>query len=455
MNGAQLTQLVGAGLRAVTCHEVGHILGLRHNFKGSLGVSYECTQDKNCTAQQGLTASIMDYIPMNLPELGQESREVDFFTPVVGGYDKLAIRYGYENFEDTAQLEAVAREAENFEVCYDDQSHDDQDPGCMAYDFTSDPLQYFDKKLDRIAAVQRVLRNKSVGPGMPYTDYGSALDRVFNSLSSVSSSVVQYLGGVNLSFVHKGADQQRVSRTPLSAHDQRRALSILMRFMRPQQQGFVLPDDDLPYVVLSSHDHMGTLRSAHMATAHKALSRNIIGNILSRTTLSRVIEEESFGLKLLDHSSVFTSGELIAKLVDSVTSEGMNTTDPEEWDLHMTLVTKLRDALELDLPEDVSSHIRHHLWRIEDRVGKEFNLMKAAELNARNLADGSLGDEPLQSELLFQHQRALRSVLTSSDDSLLSVHPEDPPKAGAHAKNSVGATTLMILLAVTARFSTA
>lgn len=58
--------VLNQGIREVIMHEVGHTLGLRHNFKASSAVTWEQTQDPAYTSKHGLTISIMDYLPMNL-----------------------------------------------------------------------------------------------------------------------------------------------------------------------------------------------------------------------------------------------------------------------------------------------------------------------------------------------------------------------------------------------------
>jgi predicted Zn-dependent protease len=53
----------------VTAHEVGHTLGLRHNFRASTIHKFAQVHDKSITNAQGLTGSVMDYIPTNIARL--------------------------------------------------------------------------------------------------------------------------------------------------------------------------------------------------------------------------------------------------------------------------------------------------------------------------------------------------------------------------------------------------
>lgn len=46
--------------------QVGHTLGLRHNFEGSTMLTLEQLQDPSLTSKRGLTSSVMDYLPLNI-----------------------------------------------------------------------------------------------------------------------------------------------------------------------------------------------------------------------------------------------------------------------------------------------------------------------------------------------------------------------------------------------------
>ena len=75
-------------------HEVGHTLGLRHNFKGSTYLTFEQLADRDATSRTGLSGSIMDYLPMNIAPKGD--KQGHDFSPTLGPYDYWAIEYGYK-----------------------------------------------------------------------------------------------------------------------------------------------------------------------------------------------------------------------------------------------------------------------------------------------------------------------------------------------------------------------
>ncbi len=97
-------ELMGQLVRFVSSHEVGHTLGLRHNFGSSHATPVEKLRDKNFIKQFGHTASIMDYARFNY--VAQPEDGVTDLFPRIGTYDIWAIEWGYKPVYDTKTPEA-------------------------------------------------------------------------------------------------------------------------------------------------------------------------------------------------------------------------------------------------------------------------------------------------------------------------------------------------------------
>lgn len=87
-------ELMGQLIRFVSSHEVGHTLGLRHNFGASSATPVEKLRDKAFIAQHGHTSSIMDYARFNY--VAQPEDGVTDFFPRIGDYDNWAIEWAYK-----------------------------------------------------------------------------------------------------------------------------------------------------------------------------------------------------------------------------------------------------------------------------------------------------------------------------------------------------------------------
>lgn len=83
-------------IRYSAAHEIGHCLGLAHNFRASYAYDTELLRDPKFTKKFGTTPSIMDYARFNY--IAQpEDKKVYLFPPHLGLYDKFAIKLGYQN----------------------------------------------------------------------------------------------------------------------------------------------------------------------------------------------------------------------------------------------------------------------------------------------------------------------------------------------------------------------
>ncbi|NML23467.1 zinc-dependent metalloprotease [Pseudoflavitalea sp. G-6-1-2] len=87
--------LMGKLIRFVCTHEVGHTLGLRHNFGASVNYPTDSLRNPHWLKQNGHTPSIMDYARFNYVAQPGDKVEQDELIPKIGVYDEWAIDYGY------------------------------------------------------------------------------------------------------------------------------------------------------------------------------------------------------------------------------------------------------------------------------------------------------------------------------------------------------------------------
>ena len=142
-------ELMGQLIRFVSSHEVGHTLGLRHNFGSSATVPVEKLRDKAWVEAHGHTPSIMDYARFNYvaqPEDGIDTRGI---FPRINDYDIWAIEWGYrpmldatDALSDHQALEAMTREAQkNPRLWFGDGETWREDPRCQTEDLGDDPVK--------------------------------------------------------------------------------------------------------------------------------------------------------------------------------------------------------------------------------------------------------------------------------------------------------------------------
>jgi hypothetical protein len=134
-------EFIGQALKHVVMHEVGHSLGLRHNFKASTMLPVEQLNDTAITRVKGLVGSVMDYSPVNIAPRGKT--QGDFYSTTLGPYDYWAIEYAYKPIDgdEAAELKKIAARAPEAELVYatDEDAAQNNDPRVNRFDLGSDP----------------------------------------------------------------------------------------------------------------------------------------------------------------------------------------------------------------------------------------------------------------------------------------------------------------------------
>ena len=145
------TELMGQLIRFVSSHEVGHTLGLRHNFGSSSTVPVDSLRDKAWVETHGHTPSIMDYARFNYVAQPEDGIGHDGIFPRIGDYDKWAIRWGYtpmprayDDESDRYFLEALftPEVKANRRLWFGDgETNETRDPRCLTEDLGDDAVR--------------------------------------------------------------------------------------------------------------------------------------------------------------------------------------------------------------------------------------------------------------------------------------------------------------------------
>ncbi len=99
-------ELMGQLIRFVSSHEVGHTIGLRHNYGSSSSVPVENLRNKAWVEANGHTPSIMDYARFNYVAQPEDNINESGLFPRIGDYDNWAIEWGYRMFDEYKNADA-------------------------------------------------------------------------------------------------------------------------------------------------------------------------------------------------------------------------------------------------------------------------------------------------------------------------------------------------------------
>ena len=228
---------VQAVIKDTIMHEVGHTLGLKHNFKGSTVVTRTQLQDREFTEKNGISGSVMDYNAFNLAVAGE--RQGSFNNSTLGPYDYWAIEYAYRPLDSAAEAAELARIAarsnEPLLAYADDVDADGAgrggegiDPLVNRFDLGDDPLEYFNKRLQLSRELWQRAQERVAQPNDPATRQRRVLLSGFRQLNRAAVLVGKYVGGMHTVRDLPGTTG-RTAYTPVEPAKQREALQFLAK----------------------------------------------------------------------------------------------------------------------------------------------------------------------------------------------------------------------------------
>ncbi|MFH1227070.1 MAG: zinc-dependent metalloprotease, partial [Planctomycetota bacterium] len=221
----------------LVCHEVGHTLGLRHNFKASTALPVSKLHDKALTSQQGLAGSVMDYSPSNVAL--DQSKQGEFWQSTVGPYDCWAIEYAYKPLgagtpeEELSKLNEIASRCAQPELTYgtDEDAYGNSpksiDPLCNMWDLGNDPLEFAQLRIQLAKELWRKIESKFSKPGQGYAKMRRVFRQGANEFVQSAQTAARFIGGIYHRRDHIGDPDGKVPFEPVPAAKQNQAMDFL------------------------------------------------------------------------------------------------------------------------------------------------------------------------------------------------------------------------------------
>ena len=304
----EMDRLIKESLYYLCLHEVGHTLGLNHNFRGSQLHSLKDIHNAELTEKTGLTGSVMDYPPINIAPKGVKQGQ--YFTTKPGPYDHWVINYGYSEaledpIEEAKRLEAIAALSHQPELAFANDADDMRAPGkaidprAMLYDMSSDAISYAEQRCETIRGeLANILKDVSA-PGKSWQEVAQAFASLTKEASGSLNAISRYVGGVYVERAVQGQAPATVPFKPVEADKQRQALAALAKYAFAPD-ALAAPPELYAHLQVQRRgfDHRDEGEDPKLHERVFQIQRGLLDQLLHAHTLERIEDTSLYGNQL-------------------------------------------------------------------------------------------------------------------------------------------------------------
>ncbi len=345
---------IGPMLAELACHEVGHTLGLRHNFKASSVYTMAAINSKEFKGKKPLASSVMDYLSANMNFKDGEVQG-DYTMISVGPYDIWAIEYGYtQNEKDLKQI--LDRVAEPELQYATDEDTFGPDPLARRYDFSKNPLDYANNQMRIVRHNRERIIEKLVKDGDSWAKTRKAYEMTLGMQLRSVSMMANWLGGAYVYRDKKGDKGDRLPIEVVPAKKQREALDFVIENTF-KDEAFGLTQDLLRRMTVDKWwDDISSVLSDATWPIHDrimGIQSNALAMMMYPTTLRRIYDNEFL---ISADEDALTLPELLNTISDKIWSE-LDKQPAKKFTAREPMISSLRRNLQrehLELLIDLS-----------------------------------------------------------------------------------------------------
>jgi uncharacterized protein DUF4953/uncharacterized protein DUF5117 len=377
-------RFIGPLLADLVAHEVGHTLGLRHNFKASALYRMSEVNSKKLKGQKPYASSVMDYLPINI-NMNDGEMQGDYAMIDIGPYDMWAIEYGYTFDKELKPILARCTLPEN--QYGTDQDTLGPDPLARRYDFSANPLEYAKNQMKLARYHRERLLSKFVADGESWSKARKGYELTLSLQMRSLSMMANWVGGALVHRDHKGDKGNRAPIDPVPAATQRAALVWTVENSFKDEAFGLTPAvlQRLKTDSLVSDESFFGFQEATFPIHDRIMGvqSTVLTMLLNPTRLRRIYDNES----LVDQDKdALTLPELMATVTDNIFSE-VEKAPQGKFSARKPAISSLRRNLQRELVDrlialaqpngdnsaaakPISNLALEHLRQLKDKIGR-------------------------------------------------------------------------------------
>jgi hypothetical protein len=286
------------GMKSLIMHEVGHTLGLNHNMKASQLFSPEQLADASFIKGKALTGSVMDYAGINLTN--DRSKQGQYYDMAVGPYDIWAIKFGYQDFKNKAEMDALLNESTKPELIFGNDADDMRSPGkgidprVMTGDLSNDQITYSINRFELVNTMMKDIQSRFTKKGETYMQLRQAYGILMGQSGRAGDVLSRFIGGVYVDRAMAGQEGGTQPYTPVSLADQKRAFNALKKYVFAPD-AFSAPKGLYNYLAPQRRGY--NIRSEDPKVQEQILGyqNRVLAHIMHPSTLQRLSNSEMYG----------------------------------------------------------------------------------------------------------------------------------------------------------------
>ncbi|TVZ57102.1 uncharacterized protein DUF5117 [Lutibacter sp. Hel_I_33_5] len=288
------------GMISLIMHEVGHTLGLNHNMKASQLFTPAQLADPDFIKGKCLTGSVMDYAGINLTN--DRSKQGQYYDMAVGPYDVWAIQFGYQDFKNNAERDALLNKSTQPELIFGNDADDMRSPGkaidprVMTGDLSNDQIQYSINRFELVNTMMNDIKDRFSRKGKSYQELRQAYYVLNGQAARAGDVISRFIGGVYVDRAMSGQVGETQPYTPVSLADQKRAMNALKKHVFAPN-AFKAPKEIYNFLARQRRgfNFFGGPEDPKIHEQVLGYQRRVLNHILHPNTIQRISNSELYG----------------------------------------------------------------------------------------------------------------------------------------------------------------